>query len=76
MQELHPDWFDFEWLPTYSPELNPVEQCWNHTKYADLANFLAEDTDDLLEAIECAIYEQQKKPGLIQSFFRFAKLSL
>jgi hypothetical protein len=28
----HPDWFTFEWLPSYSPELNPVEQCWNHTK--------------------------------------------
>ena len=33
----HPDWFQFEELPAYSPELNPVEQCWNHTKYADPA---------------------------------------
>ena len=24
--EHHPDWFTFEWLPTYSPQLNPVEQ--------------------------------------------------
>ncbi|MFH1417667.1 MAG: IS630 family transposase [Planctomycetota bacterium] len=29
---------DVEWLPPYAPELNPVEQVWDHTKYADLAN--------------------------------------
>jgi hypothetical protein len=23
-----------------APELNPVEMAWNHSKYADLANFL------------------------------------
>ncbi|MBN2473861.1 MAG: hypothetical protein JXB62_04600 [Pirellulales bacterium] len=25
-------------MPPYAPELNPVEECWNHTKYADLPN--------------------------------------
>ena len=63
-------------MPTYSPELDPVEQFWNHTKYADLANFLANDIDDLHEAVESSLYEQQYKPGLIKSFFRFAKLRL
>ena len=31
-ERQHPDWFHFERLPTYSPELNVVEQCWNHIK--------------------------------------------
>ncbi|MGL4595785.1 MAG: transposase [Thermoguttaceae bacterium] len=31
-QSLHLDWFVFHRLPPYSPELNPVEQCWNEMK--------------------------------------------
>jgi len=43
----HPDWFDFVSLPTYSPELNPVESCWKEMKGGDLSNFTAEDTETL-----------------------------
>lgn len=39
-QTNHPTWFHFEFLPPYAPELNPTEQCWNHTKYTDLPNFI------------------------------------
>ena len=42
-----PDWIQFEWLPAYAPELNPVEQCWNRTKYSDLPNFIPDDIDHL-----------------------------
>ena len=27
--------FRIEWLPSYAPDLNPVEHVWNHTKYGD-----------------------------------------
>jgi transposase len=30
----------FEWLPPYSPDLNPPEHVWGHTKYSRLANFI------------------------------------
>ncbi|GMU20639.1 MAG: hypothetical protein AMXMBFR13_07360 [Phycisphaerae bacterium] len=30
--------FEFEWLPAFATDLNPVEHVWNRTKYADLAN--------------------------------------
>lgn len=40
-------WIEFEWLPAYAPELDPVEAVWNHTKYSDLANFIPDDVDDL-----------------------------
>jgi len=51
-EEHHPDWFTFEWLPSYAPELNPVEQCWNHTKCHDLANFIPEDLQHLQKAVK------------------------
>jgi transposase len=34
-------------LPAYAPELNPVEFIWSHTKYGDLANFIADKVDHL-----------------------------
>jgi len=30
----------FEYLPSYSPELNPVEQCWQMMKNVFMANFV------------------------------------
>jgi transposase len=40
---------DVEWLPAYSPELNPVEQIWNHSKskYSQLANLIPENAEHL-----------------------------
>jgi transposase len=74
--EHHPDWFEFEWLPPYAPELNPVEQCWNHTKYADLPNFIPDDLDHLHTAVNEAIGAQRNNPDLLRSFFAYAKLPL
>ena len=72
----HPDWFTFELLPAYAPELNPVEQCWNHTKCADLANFIPDNVDHLEQAIEASINEQREDQKLLKSFFAFTKLRL
>ena len=41
------DWLEVEWLPAYAPDLNPVELIWNHTKYADLANYLPDPMTSL-----------------------------
>jgi transposase len=38
----HSGWFLFEYFPAYSPELNPVEQCWQYMKNVQMANFVAE----------------------------------
>jgi transposase len=75
-EENHPTWFTFEPLPSYSPELNPVEQCWNHTKYADLPNFIPDDLDHLQNAVDASISQQSKNQSLLQSFFAYAKLPL
>jgi transposase len=75
-EEYHPTWFTFEPLPSYCPELNPVEQCWNHTKYSDLPNFIPDDLDHLTQAVEASITEQSKDQHLLQSFFAYAELPL
>lgn len=72
----HPDWFSFEWLPTYAPDLNPVEQCWNHTKYADLANFIPDDVDHLHTAVTDSFAKTQSNQELLRSCFAYSKLSL
>jgi transposase len=76
MQAEHPDWFEVEWLPAYAPELNPVEMLWNHTKYADLANFIPEDVDDLQQSVAASIENTRTQTYLLRSFFQYAKLEL
>lgn len=72
----HPRWFDPEWLPPYAPELNPVEQIWNHSKYSDLANFIPDDVYHLRHELVCSLCDQQANPRLLRSFFEHAELSL
>jgi len=76
LQAAHPDWFEVEWLPAYAPELNPVEMLWNHTKYADLANFLPQDVHDLHRAVAASIDNTRTQGDLIRSFFQYAGLEL
>jgi transposase len=76
MQAQHPDWFEAEWLPAYAPELNPVEMLWNHTKYADLANFIPEDVDDLQQSIGASIENTRPQTRLLRSFFQYTRLEL
>jgi transposase len=72
----HRDWFLFEYFPSYSPELNPVEQCWQHMKNVSMANFVPIDIDCLkMKAFEAA-QEINKNPKLLPAFFHHAKLSL
>ncbi|MBN2473029.1 MAG: transposase [Pirellulales bacterium] len=75
-EEEHPDWFAFEWLPAYAPELNPVEECWNHTRYADLPHFIPDDLDDLQTLVRESMLEQRQDRALLHSFFAYARLPL
>ena len=58
----------------YAPELNPVEQCWNHTKYADLPNFIPKDVDPLHHEVTASIDNQSNDNTLLRSSFDQAKL--
>ena len=66
----------FEWLPAYAPELNPVEAMWSHAKYADLANYIADDADDLDAAVRNSLNDQSRNHRLKRSYFKTAQLKL
>jgi transposase len=75
-ERTHPDWFLFEYLPSYSPELNPVEQCWHMMKNVYMANFVAMSIEELeAKAFEVA-QEINNDPKLLPAFFHHAKLAL
>jgi len=65
-----------EWLPPYAPDLNPCEQVWNHAKYSDLANFVAQDVCDLHEHVESSLQRQRAQSPLLHSFFKTARLNM
>lgn len=65
-----------EWLPAYAPELNPVEQVWNHTKYTDLANYIPDDIVLLGQAVAGSIRHTRSQGQLLRAFFRHSKLGL
>ena len=67
---------EFEWLPAYAPQLNPVEARWSNTKYCDLANFVPDETPQLKRAVRKSLKAQSKKCNLKKSFFQAAKLKL
>jgi transposase len=65
-----------EWLPPYAPELNPTEQVWNHTKYADLANFVPDDVLELGQAVAGSLRDKCQNQSLLRSFFQHAELKI
>jgi len=76
LEQTHRDWFQFEWLPAYAPELDPVEQCWNHAKCTDLANLIPNDLGELHDALANSLETQRRNPDLLRSYFEFAGLGL
>lgn len=67
---------DVEWLPPYAPDLNPVEQVWNRTKYTDLANYIPEDITELGKEVCGSISHIRSRQSLLRSFFKKAELTL
>lgn len=74
--ERHARNIDIELLPAYAPELNPTEQVWNHTKYADLANYIPDDIHELGVEVAVSMLKTRSKPTLLRSFFKWAELDL
>jgi len=75
-EQKHADWFLFEYLPSYSPELNPVEQCWNQRKNVILVNFVPLCIEDLVAKTLEAAQVINNDPKLLAAFFHHAKLAL
>jgi putative transposase len=65
-----------ERLPPYAPELNPVEQLWNHIKYGELANFTTTDAWVLDDVVTEILIEAKFDPGRLGSFYAGTPLTL
>ena len=65
-----------EWLPAYAPELNPVEQVWNRTKYTDLANYVPDDIVSLGCEVAHSIRRTGSEQSLLRSFFHHCGLEM
>ncbi len=74
--ERFPRQIRIEYLPAYAAELNPDEQVWRHTKYADLANYIPDDVRALGRAVRRSIRRSRGQQNLLRSFFKHAKLRL
>lgn len=69
-------WLQVEWLPGYAPELDPVENIWNQSKYGDLANCIPEDILQLHDTLDNLFQEYQADPSRLLSFFQAAHLTV
>ena len=57
-------------LPAYSPDLNPIEQLWNHAKGNGVGRRVVNGPDQLKSALIGKLRSLQKLPNKIASFFR------
>jgi transposase len=63
-----------ERLPAYAPELSPGEGLWQQLKGVELRNVCCFNLSHLRVELRDAVKRVRRKPRLIQSFFRGAKL--
>lgn len=60
------DDLEFVTLPSYSPDLNPVEECWRQLQ-ASLSNQFFDSLDELTTVIDIAL-EQPSVPKVSNNF--------
>jgi transposase len=63
-----------ERLPAYAPELNPGEGLWQQLKGVELRNLCCFNIPHLRRELRDAVKRVRRRPRLITSFFRGAKL--
>jgi transposase len=57
-------------LPSYSPDLNPIEQLWHHTKNNGVGRKVVNGPDHLKTAVLGKLRSLQRLPRIIAAFFR------
>jgi transposase len=63
-----------EELPPYAPDLNPVEQLWNHIKYGVLSNFAPRDASHAEQVATEHLTAARADRKRLQSFFNASEL--
>jgi transposase len=61
-------WLEVHQLPPYSPELNPAERLWQHTRRNATHNRFFSGLDALLATLARVFREMQSHPQLIQPY--------
>ncbi len=61
-------WLEVHQLPAYSPELNPTERLWQHTRQTGTHNRFFAGADDLVATLTRVFGEMQSHPQLIRSY--------
>ena len=56
--ETRQSWLTVEWLPTYAPELNPIERRWRDLKRHYLANQTCRDVEPLDRRLHAAVRQR------------------
>ena len=70
------DAIHLESLPSYAPDLNPVEWLWRHLKEVEMRNLACGDLEELHMELHLALGRVRQKSRLIGSFFEGAGLGL
>ena len=63
-------------LPSYAPDLNPVEWLWRHLKEVELRNLSCRDLEQLHLEFHLALGRVRQKLRLVRSFFEGAELTV
>ena len=69
-------WLEVFQLPSYAPDLNPVEGIWSSLKRGPLANLAFTGPAHLLQVIRHSLRKIQHRPGLIEGCLAGTGLSL
>ncbi len=62
------------YLPSYAPELNPVEYIWAYWKQHELPNVCPQDYGELNQRARKALRRMRRKPRLIPAFWKQSSL--
>ncbi|WP_258528179.1 transposase [Streptomyces sp. NBRC 110611] len=70
------DWLTIVHLPTYTPDLNPVEGIWSLPRRGPLANAAFTDADRLTRTLRRGLRQIQYRPSLLDGCLAEAILTL
>jgi putative transposase len=62
-------------LPTYAPQLNPVEFVWSYLKYGQLANFVPKHLRQLDQTVQAHLSDVRHRPSLLKSLWIVSELT-
>ncbi len=65
--EREGSWLTVCWLPTYAPQLNPIEMLWKHVRRRVTHNHLYSSTEALVEAVEHFFDQLDHQPAEVLS---------